>query len=308
MIKNTIDISQRTSKEYVCSFSRYDSNLNYLAFIQNLPDVLAGKSFKKIVKEFSKRRKNGKKNIVMLGAHVIKCGLQPYLSKMMECGLIDLLAINGATVIHDVEFALYGKTSENVSVGLLNKTYAAVNEPLDFINETLHKAPVGSGYGSSIGEALSKKNPAFAQQSLLRAAYINGVETTVHISIGTDINQLHKSFDCAKSATLSYRDFEIFTSHVQQLDGDMIFNCGSAVMLPEIFLKALTIVTNNDYSVQNFMGVNLDFNIQYRSNSQIVEKAELLGGQGYNLIGHHEIQIPLLFGALIQTVECDNNG
>lgn len=296
--------SERQSKEDIKNFSTYNESLDYLAFVQATPNVLAGKNIRLIIDHFKNRRKKGKKNIVMIGAHFVKCGLNPYLCELIKRGLVDLIAVNGAVVIHDVEYALYGKTSEDVADGLLNGTYASANEPLDFINHTLRDNDNDNyGYGYSIGKALSALEGEYVKQSLLYTAFQYDMPLTVHISIGTDINQIHDSFDVAKSAVLSYRDFEVFQEHVNNLAGGMIFNCGSAVLLPEIFLKALTISRNNGIDVSDFLGINLDFNIQYRSNAQIVDRAKSLGGQGYHLVGHHELLIPLLFGSLIQRMK-----
>jgi hypothetical protein len=299
-------MDERKSKEHICDFAYYDENLDYLGFIKNTPNILAGKNLREIVNRFEARKKYGNKNIIMLGAHVIKCGLQPYIAEMIKRGLVDCIAVNGAVVIHDVEFALYGKTSEDVANGLISGEYASTNEPLDFINNTLNNAPKFSGYGYSIGKQLFEDNVDYIEKSLLAIAYQYNIPLTVHIAIGTDINQLHDSFDVQKAAYFSYRDFETYQSQVNELGGGIIFNCGSAVILPEVFLKALSISRNNGINIGNFMGVNLDFQKQYRSNAQIVEKAKLLGGQGFHLIGHHEIQIPLLFGALIQSMEIKN--
>ena len=293
--------SERQSKEDIQNFSVYNESLDYLSFIQATPNVLAGRNIRLIIDHFKNRRKKGKKNVVMIGAHFIKCGLHPYLCELIKRRLVDLVAVNGAVVIHDVEYALYGKTSEDVTGGLLNGIYASANEPLDFINDAL--SDDNFGYGYSIGKALSLQQGEYVKQSLLYTAFQYDIPLTVHISIGTDINQIHKSFDVAKSAVASYRDFEIFQGYINGLAGGMIFNCGSAVLLPEIFLKALTISRNNEINVSDFLGVNIDFNIQYRSNAQIVERAKSLGGQGYHLVGHHELLIPLLFGSLIQVMK-----
>jgi len=299
MITRKIGIEDRESKVNVKDFSKYDINFDYIKMIDMMPNILYGKDFKYIVSEIVRRKNNGGRFILTMGAHVIKNGLQPYLKHMMKERIIDCIAVNGATIIHDVEFALYGKTSEDVDKTLPLGKYACTNEPLDFINNAIIKNH-GKRYGEAIAEELYNVNPSYKNHSLLVSSYEENIPVTVHFAIGNDINHIQNSFDVEKSALASYKDFMFFIDMVKDLSGGILMNCGSAVILPEVFLKALATVINQGHKVKNYLGINLDFLSQYRLNQQIINKAKILGGEGYNLIGCHEIQIPLLFGGILQ--------
>jgi deoxyhypusine synthase len=299
VIKNKIKIEDRKSKVSFKNFSKYDANFDYMRMVNMMPNILYGKDFKYIINEIVERRKDGNKFILTIGAHVIKNGLQPYLRYMMEEKIIDCIAVNGAATIHDVEIALYGETSENVNKTLPKGQYACTNEPLDFINNSI-VLNSDKRYGLALAMELYRAKPKYADYSFLISAYENNIPVTVHFAIGNDINHIQNSFDVEKSGLASYKDFVFFTDMVKDLSKGILMNCGSAVILPEVFLKSLATVINQGHEVKNYLGVNLDFVSQYRSNQQIVNKAKILGGEGYNLIGCHEIQIPLLFGGILQ--------
>jgi hypothetical protein len=198
-----------------------------------------------------------------------------------------------------IELALYGETSEDVDKTLPKGEYACTNEPLDFINNAIVSNP-GKRYGEALVDELYNINPKYADYSFLISAYKENIPITVHFAIGNDVNHIQDSFDAEKSGLASYKDFVFFTDMVKDLSGGILMNCGSAVILPEVFLKSLATVINQGHKIKNYLGINLDFISQYRPNQQIVNKAKILGGQGYNLIGCHEIQIPLLFGGILQ--------
>lgn len=299
MIRKKIRMEDRKSKINFKNFSKYDADFDYMKMIDMMPNILYGKDFKYIVEEVVRRKKNGKKIILTMGAHVIKNGLQPYLKPMMEEKIIDCVAVNGAATIHDVELALYGETSEDVNEALPKGEYACTNQPLDLINNSIKLNP-DKGYGKALAMELYFIKPKYADYSFLISAYKNNIPVTVHFAMGNDINHIQESFDAGQSGLASYKDFVFFTDMIKDLSDGVLMNCGSAVILPEVFLKSLTAVINQGYKVENYLGINLDFVSQYRSNQQIVNKAKILGGKGYNLIGCHEIQIPLLFGGILQ--------
>jgi hypothetical protein len=297
----TYSVRQRLSKvhrdELARPFRRGDF---FEAFCHSLPDILAAKDFRELVEHIIRARENDKPVIVMMGAHVIKVGLSPILVDLLRRGIIACLAMNGAGVIHDTELALFGQTSEEVADGLADGSFGMAQETAAFINTAVKNGYAKKqGFGEAIGEALLAAKTEGAQHSLFAAAFELNIPATVHVAIGTDIIHQHPSADGAAYGELSFRDFKIFTAQVAKInDGGVVLNFGSNVVMPEVFLKALTIARNVQPPVKDFFTANFDMYAHYRPRVNVVQRPTLQGGKGYNFIGHHEIMIPLLAAAI----------
>ncbi|MFH1861838.1 MAG: hypothetical protein ABH878_03405 [bacterium] len=262
----------------------------------SLPRILAAQDLKWVVEAIVSARKKGKPVIVMHGAHVIKVGLAPILIDLMEQKVITALAMNGAGIVHDTELARFGLTSEDVAVNIADGTFGMARETGEFINGIAQKAAQeGLGLGEAFGRELLQSKAKNLSISLLAQAYRLNVPVTVHVAIGTDIVHQQPSADGAAIGAASLRDFRIFARQVADIgDGGVVLNIGSAVVLPEVFLKALTVARNLGYPCKDFTTANFDMIQHYRPRVNVVNRPTLAGGKGYNIIGHHEIMIPLL--------------
>ncbi len=299
---NTYSLFDRPSKVSVNDLARPIKKGGTIKdFLKSLSNQLAAKDLKEVASSWAKAIKEKKTIIMAMGAHVIKVGLTPVLIDLMERGHISAFAINGAGIIHDAELAMAGKTSEDVAVVLGNGKFGAAKETGEFLNGAINKAArEGTGLGETVGRLLFEGDFPFNNYSLLAQAYRNKIPVTVHVAIGTDIIHIHPDADGASVGRASYYDFQCFCSLVSRLQDGVYFNIGSAVILPEVFLKALTAVRNLGHNVTRFTTVNLDFIRQYRPLTNVVARPTLEGGKGYNLTGHHEIMLPLLIAALFE--------
>ncbi len=272
-------------------------------FLRRLPKILAAEDLKAVASAIAKAHKAGKHVVMAMGAHVIKVGLNPIVVDMMERGIITAIAMNGAGIIHDLELALIGRTSEDVLEGLEQGAFGMAEESADFLNQASAKAAKeGSGLGQAVGRAIIKENLPFVKESILATAARFEIPATVHVAIGTDIIHIHPGFDPEAAGKASYDDFRLFASVVAALEDGVYMNIGSAVIMPEVFLKALTLVRNMGHTVKRFTTVNMDFIRHYRPMTNVVHRPTASGGQGYTLIGHHEIMFPLLAAAVIEEI------
>lgn len=296
-----ISISGRKSKISINHLSsELSPGASFSQFFDSLPNILAASWLKELVGAICKARLEGKHVIVMYGAHVVKCGLSPILIQLMKKRIVTALATNGAGAYHDVELAIFGKTSEDVSEGILSGEFGMAAEPVDFINEAAQLAAErNSGLGETIGAQLDKSKAKHAYISVLAQAYRLGIPLTVHVAIGTDVNHMHPSFDAASWGIATHTDFRILCKIVSELSGGVVLNFGSAVILPLIFEKAVALARNLGHDVREFIGATFDFIRHYRATKNPVERAQELGGKGFYIVGHHEILIPLLAQALI---------
>ena len=270
-------------------------------FLEWLPNILAAKDFKAVVSAIVKARETSKHVVMAMGAHVIKVGLNPIVVDMMERGVITAIAMNGAGIIHDLELALIGRTSEDVLEGLEQGAFGMAEESADFLNRAIAEAAnEGSGLGQTVGRAIIKENLPFVKDSILATAARLEIPATVHVAIGTDIIHIHPGFDPEAAGRATHDDFRLFASVVAALEDGVYMNIGSAVIMPEVFLKALTLVRNLGHQVKRFTTVNMDFIRHYRPMTNVVHRPTASGGQGYALIGHHEIMFPLLAAAVIE--------
>lgn len=275
---------------------------SFSRFIDSLPRLLAAEGFRSCVNAVVRAREKGKPVIAMLGGHVVKCGCNPVLIDLMQRRVITALAMNGAASIHDFEIALIGKTSEDVQKGLEDGTFGMARETGVMMNEALARGvEKGMGAGRALGDYLQEKKLLYADDSLLARAACLDLPATVHIAIGTDIIHQHPQAEGRIIGEASMTDFHLFTELVGGLgNGGVILNFGSAVIMPEVFLKALTIARNTGRRVRNFTAATFDMLLQYRAMENVVKRPVAAGGSGHYLIGHHEIMIPLFARAVIE--------
>ena len=276
--------------------------------LNSLPRLLAADSLRAVTGAIVRAQEAGKPVIWGLGGHVIKCGLAPVLIDLMDRGFATAFAMNGAASIHDFEIALAGYTSEDVEAVLPDGRFGAAEETGRHWNEALSG---DTGAGEALGASLDKLAPAERREaSLLLEAWQKRVPVTVHVAIGTDTPHTHPAVDAAALGRATHLDFRLFCTIVAALDrGGVFINAGSAVVMPEVFLKALSTVRNLGYEVRDFTTVNLDFFQHYRPRVNVVERPHAQsGGRGYSLTGHHEIMIPLLAAALIESSGIESAG
>lgn len=273
-------------------------------FLEALPNILAGSDLRSVVKRVAAAVRSSKPVLVAIGAHVIKVGLSPILITLMEKGVISGLALNGACIVHDTEVAMVGRTSEEVSEVLDTGVFGMAEETGSFLNETINwGARQEIGLGEAVGKKILESDLPYAHLSLLGMAAKLDIPVTVHVAIGTDIIHMHPKADGAAIGKTSLHDFRLFCSLVAMLEGGVYFNIGSAVILPEVFLKALSVVRNLGHRVEQFTTVNMDFIRHYRPMTNVVGRPTSKGGQGYCLVGHHEIMVPLLAGAILEELQ-----
>lgn len=300
----TYPIRERENKVKIGDFAKGLPNkgIGFKSFLASLPNILAVRDLKDIAEAIVKAKNKEKPVIFSLGAHVIKCGLSPVIIHLMESGIVTAVALNGAGSIHDFEIALIGGTSEDVASAIEDGTFGMAEETGQIMNETIISGTKqGLGAGQALGERILKDDLKHREYSILAKGIELGVPVTVHIAIGTDIIHQHPSCDGAALGESSYIDFQIFTTQVSQLgNGGVVCNFGSAVIMPEVFLKALTISRNLGYTVKNFTTADFDMVQHYRPVTNVVKRPVSLGGKGYSIRGHHEIMIPLLAQAVAE--------
>jgi hypothetical protein len=274
------------------------------SWLSSLPRILAGNDFRAVVDRLARAARNRKMILLAMGAHPIKVGLSPHIIDLMERGIVRGLAMNGACVIHDTEVAMVGHTSEDVEARLGEGQFGMADEPARLINETIREgARSDKGLGEAVGARLSKEKFPHHGLSLLARAHDLGVPVSVHVAIGTDTIHFHPSADGASLGKASHRDFRLFATLVSRLEEGVFINLGSAVILPEVFLKALSLVRNLGHDVKRFTTLNMDFIRHYRPMANVVSRPTMEGGEGYSLVGHHEIMFPLLAAAVIERLE-----
>jgi len=296
----TYPLRSRKSKARIENFGRpVESTATLGAFVDSLPDVLAAADFKAVVRAIvDARRADGV--LWGIGAHVIKTGLGPVLIDLMQRGFVSAIATNGAAVIHDFEIALAGSTSEDVDESLGPGRFGMADETGRLLNGAITDGVAKKlGIGQAVGEFLATKSPQFARASVLAEATRLGIPVTVHVAIGTDIIHMHPAASGSALGEGSLRDFRYFVSNVARLEHGVYLNCGSSVVLPEVFLKAVALARNRGLALSQLSTVNLDFIRSYRAQTNVVARPTAGTGRGYSIIGHHEIMIPLLAAAIV---------
>jgi hypothetical protein len=272
-------------------------------FLAGLPDLLAGADLRAVIDAAALAARRRKLLLWGFGAHLIKVGLAPVMVDLMERGLVDGVCMNGAGCVHDLELAMMGRTSEDVARALDDGSFGMARETATALNGAIaagHAA--GLGMGEAVGRAILEGRYPHKARSILASAARLGIPVTVHAAIGTDIHHMHPSADGAALGATSHRDFERLTQLVAALEGGVLFNIGSAVILPEVFLKALALARNLGHRVDRFTTVNIDFIRHYRPQLNVVERPTRKGGRGYALTGHHEILLPLIAAGLIEAL------
>jgi Deoxyhypusine synthase len=299
----TYPLASRKSKSNAAEFARrYTPGAGMAAWLDALPNILGAADFKAVAEAVRRARTESRGVLWGLGAHVIKTGVGPVIVDLMERGYVSAIATNGATVIHDFELALSGGTSEEVDESLGPGRFGMAEETGRLLNDAINQGVArGLGIGQSIGAWLSAARPPHADLSVLAAAARLEIPVTVHIGIGTDIIHMHPAASGAALGEGSLRDFRYLVSNVGRLEHGVYLNCGSAVVLPEVFLKAIALARNRGLSLEGLTTVNIDFIRQYRPQVNVVSRPVLGIGRGYSIVGHHEIMIPLLAAALIES-------
>jgi hypothetical protein len=282
------------------------SGMTVADLLDCLPDQLGSKSLKSVIDAVVAAHGKGKPVIWAMGAHVIKCGLQPVLKSLMDAGVISAIAMNGAGPIHDYEISLIGETSEDVGAVLHEGHFGMAEETGRDINRSLKEGVArGLGYGESIGRFIIDNNNPYRNLSLVAACVERDIPVTVHSAIGTDIIHQHPDADGAVIGQASFTDFRLLASVVADLgDGGVFLNIGSAVILPEVFLKALSVAQNLGSHVDRFTTANFDMQQHYRPLQNVVKRPTSGESRGYTITGHHEIMIPLLAAGILDRLHC----
>jgi len=302
---HTYSVHDRHSKVTVDDFATpVHPGMTVRELLAALPNQFAGIDFPEFVQRTVTAIHNKRPILLGMGAHVIKVGLNPILIDLMERGVISAIALNGAGIIHDTEIAMVGRTSEEVGDVLGAGAFGAARETGEILNNAINQgAKEKIGLGAAVGNELLRQDFPFNEQSLIARARAMNIPVTVHVAIGTDIIHIHPGADGAAIGQTSHYDFRIFCRLVIGLECGVYLNVGSAVLLPEIFLKALTVVRNLGYEVKEFTTANFDFIRQYRPATNVVQRPTMEGGKGFNFTGHHELMIPLLAAAIVDRLE-----
>ena len=302
---NTYSLAKRTSKVNTADFARIcQKGGSFREFLNGLPNILAAADLKMVIDAIATAVQSKKKIILGLGAHVIKVGLNPVIIELMERGIINCLALNGAGIIHDLELAMAGHTSEDVATAIDDGSFGMAEDTAVFLGSALDdskEAP--EGMGQAIGRAIVQNRLPCSEYSILAAGFRLGIPITVHVAIGTDIIHMHPQFKPALAGAASHHDFRLFSAIVADLQKGVYLNVGSAVILPEVFLKAVTLARNLGYKLTEFTTVNLDFIHQYRPLTNVINRPTARGGKGINLVGHHEIMLPLIAAGVLERLE-----
>jgi len=277
-------------------------------FLAGLPDILAARTLRDVIEAIVKARLAGKAVAVGMGAHPTKVGLNPVLVDLMERRVITALALTGAVIIHDFELAMMGHTSEEVDTEINTGRFGMAEETGRLLNEAITRGVrKGLGIGEALGTWIEERRFPNRNTSLLAAGARLGIPVTVHVAIGTDIIHMHPAVDGAALGEGTLRDFRTFAAVVAGLEGGVYLNLGSAVIMPEVFLKALTLARNLGHTVDRITTVNMDFLPHYRPLTNVLRRPTQKGGAGHMLIGHHEIMVPLLAAGVLESLRKDRN-
>lgn len=300
----TYSIKKRKSKvkkEFLAT--PYKKGGSFGEFINSLPDILQARSLRELAKAIINARRQGRPVVLGMGAHVIKVGLSPVINDLINKDIITAIATNGACIIHDFELSYAGHTSEDVHEEIKTGMFGMARETGELLNRAIkYGAKKGIGIGRAVGEFIEKKRLPHRELSIFRTAFIKDIPATVHVAIGTDIIHMHPSADGAAIGKASLLDFRLFSSVVSKLEGGVYINLGSAVIMPEVFLKALTIARNLGHRVENITTANMDFIQHYRPRENVLIRPTNLGGQYFAITGHHEIMFPLLAAMIIEEI------
>ena len=298
-----LPFSQRRNKVSIAQFGEVLERPPAIEpLIGALPDILAAADLRAVVDAWAEAVRQGRSIVVMCGGHVVKTGCSPFLADALDRGWMTHLAFNGATAIHDFEIACFGETSEDVAENLADGTFGLADETGAWMADAVSRGDAEElGCGEALGQWLVERDPPVPheRESLLARAWLRGVPVSVHVAIGAEITHQHPRFDGAALGAASHRDFRILAASLRELHGGgLVANLGSAVVLPEVFVKALNVARHLWPPLKDFTAVNVDMTRHYRPEMNVVGRPVLAGGRGYHLTGHHEILIPVLYYAL----------
>jgi len=281
------------------------AGLTCAGLLDSLPRLLGADALRAVAAKVVEARQKDRPVVLAMGGHVIKCGLQPVLKSLIEADMITAVAMNGSAAIHDFEVSLTGATSEEVGDVLHSGDFGFADETGAGMNRALKDGmDRGIGFGQAIGEWIIEHQHPFKGYSLLATCVDNGLPVTAHVAMGTDIIHQHPEMDGAVTGEMSFRDFRLIASVVADLgDGGVWLNVGSAVIMPEVFLKALSIAKNLGHRVEKFTTANFDMNQHYRPMQNVIKRPTSGSGNGYAIVGHHEINIPLLAAAILDNID-----
>jgi hypothetical protein len=306
----TLPLEDRPTKVQSSDFAQLcPVNPNLMQFLESLPDILKARELRAVVEAIVAANQRQKPVVIGIGGHIIKCGLSPLIIQLMTEGIISGIAMNGGASIHDFELALIGRTSEDVAASLESGMFGMVRETGESMN---HAIKLGSerslGLGESLGMRLIEIAPPFLEYSILAAGKKLGIPVTVHTAIGGDTIHMHPGADGSALGHTSFIDFRLLTSILMDFDsGGVYLNLGSAVILPEVFLKALNLARNlSSHKIESFTTVNMDMLQHYRPLQNVVQRPTQIEGHGYSITGHHEIMIPLLLHAVLAKLKANS--
>ncbi|HAK54396.1 MAG: deoxyhypusine synthase family protein [Vicinamibacterales bacterium] len=292
--------SKAQRKDFASPFTR---GSGVTGLVDSLPNILAGNDFRRVVDALARARAEDAGIVWGIGAHVVKTGLSPVVIDLMERGFVSAIATNGAGMIHDFEVALAGATSEDVDEALGPGRFGMAEETGTLLNQAINEGvDAGQGIGQAVGKFLHDRAPHHMEASIFAAAHRLDIPVTVHVAVGTDIIHMHPAASGAALGAGSLRDFRYFVSSVARLERGVYLNCGSAVLLPEVFLKAVALARNRGVSLGELTTVNLDFLRHYRPETNVVKRPTAGTARGISLVGHHELLIPLLAAALVERI------
>ena len=296
----TISIKKRKHKVNVSRLGNVPGGEAFADFYDSLPGILGAEDIKLTARAIARASQEGKEVILAMGAHPIKCGLSRIIIDLMDNGVLTCVALNGAGSLHDFELSYIGETSEDVARTLQDGSFGMVEETGKMLNEAMESGiRENIGAGESVGKFIYNSGFVYKDISIQAAGGRLGIDVTVHIAIGTDTIHVHPQADGAVLGKATFIDLKKYTGHIAQLEGGVYINLGSAVVLPEVFLKALSAVRNIGHKVYNFTSVNMDMLHQYRPSENVLNRPGLTGAQAFNLIGQHEIMLPLLASSII---------
>ncbi len=300
---NTYELASRPSKVTVKDFAKPIFETDLLKdFLNRLPDILAVQSLREIARQIRRARDLNKPIVWGIGGHVIKTGLAPVIIDLMNRGYVTAIVSNGAVLVHDAEIALVGFTSEDVDASLNKGDFGAARETGEILNAAAKNGMKDEiGLGEAMGREVLSYNPPNAEVSLLCQTYKQKTPFTAHLAIGADIGHFHKTSDGAALGATSHIDFKLFCSIIKEINGGGVYlNIGSAVILPEVFLKAITVIRNLGFPFKDFTTANFDFIQSYRPNTNVVRRPTANNaGRGFSITGHHELTIPLLAAQIL---------
>lgn len=301
----THPLSSRKSKvEISLAAVPHKRGASFKSFLDGLPSFLSASDFKAIAGSIVNARENGRPVLLGMGAHPIKVGLSPVIIDLMKRGVVSAIATNGACIVHDFELSLIGRTSEDVASELCTGRFGMARETGEGINAAINKGvKKGYGIGESIGRYIFEGKNRFKAGSIFSEGFRLGLPMTVHVALGTDIIHMHPQADGAMMGEGSLRDFRLLSAVVSDLEGGVYINLGSAVIMPEVFLKALTVARNLGNRVEEITTVNMDFIQHYRPKENVLCRPTMIKGKSYALTGHHEIMLPLLAAAIIEEMK-----